>query len=91
VTASVASVVHWTSTRPTPWTEDDWNTESVTVVEEQGVHAPDVDKYCASKSLAEKAAWDFKRTNDVSWDLVTLCPPFVRPSLSYPCASVLIN
>ncbi|KAJ7804965.1 D-lactaldehyde dehydrogenase [Mycena olivaceomarginata] len=86
VTSSVASVVHWTSTRPTPWTEDDWNTRSITVVEEQGVHAPDVDKYCASKSLAEKAAWDFKRTNDVSWDLVTLCPPFIFGPVIHECS-----
>ncbi|KAF7343172.1 Ketoreductase azaE [Mycena venus] len=85
VTSSVASVVHWTSNRPTPWTEDDWNTKSITVVEEQGVQAPDVDKYCASKSLAEKAAWDFKKTNDVSWDLVTLCPPYIFGPVIHEC------
>ncbi|KAJ6538202.1 D-lactaldehyde dehydrogenase [Mycena vulgaris] len=86
ITSSVASVVHWTSTRPKPWTEDDWNTKSIAVVEEQGVHAPGVDKYCASKSLAERAAWDFKKTNDVPWDLVTLCPPFIFGPVIHECA-----
>ncbi|KAJ6568631.1 NAD(P)-binding protein [Mycena capillaripes] len=86
VTSSVASVVHWTSTRSTPWTEDDWNTKSITVVEEQGVQAPDVDKYCASKSLAEKAAWDFKKAHDVPWDLVTLCPPFIFGPVIHECS-----
>ncbi|KAJ7088139.1 D-lactaldehyde dehydrogenase [Mycena epipterygia] len=86
VTSSVASVVHWTHTRSTPWTEDDWNTKSITVVEEQGVNAPDVDKYCAGKSLAEKAAWDFKNTNDVPWDVVTLCPPFIFGPVIHECS-----
>ncbi|KAJ7253952.1 D-lactaldehyde dehydrogenase [Mycena rebaudengoi] len=86
VTSSVAAVVHWTSTRPTPWTEDDWNTKSISVVEEQGVHAPDVDKYCASKSLAEKAAWDFKKAHNVPWDLVTLCPPYIFGPVIHECS-----
>ncbi|KAJ7088136.1 hypothetical protein C8R44DRAFT_819529, partial [Mycena epipterygia] len=84
--ASVASVIHSIHTRSTPWTEDDWNTKSITVVEEQGVNAPNVDKYCAGKSLAEKAAWDFKNTNDVPWDVVTLCPPFIFGPVIHECS-----
>ncbi|KAJ7088101.1 hypothetical protein C8R44DRAFT_819470 [Mycena epipterygia] len=55
-------------------------------VEEQSVHAPDVDKYCAGKSLAERAAWDFKNTNDVPWDVVMLCQPFIFGPVIHECS-----
>ncbi|KAJ6470241.1 D-lactaldehyde dehydrogenase [Mycena vitilis] len=85
ITSSVASIVNATSLKSTPYTEDDWNTDSITAVEEKGVKASNVDKYCASKSLAEKAAWDFKKQNNVSWDLVTLCPPFIFGPVIHEC------
>ena len=35
--------------------------------------------YCASKSLAERAAWDFynKHKSEVAWDVSVMNPPFV--------------
>ncbi|KAH8110863.1 NAD-binding protein [Phellopilus nigrolimitatus] len=56
-----------------------WNEESIAEVRAQGRAAGQAAKYCASKSLAEKAAWEFaeKHKSEISWDLVALNPPFV--------------
>lgn len=61
------------------FSEVDWNELSVREVEEKGRDAANSDKYHASKTLAERAAWDFLEENKgkVSFDLVTINPPFV--------------
>lgn len=33
--------------------------------------------YCASKAIAEKAAFDFVKENNPNFDVTTLCPPMV--------------
>jgi len=33
--------------------------------------------YCAAKTYAERAAWDFVQTQHPNFDLVILCPPMV--------------
>ena len=78
ITASCASVL--TPTRqPGLFSEEDWNEESPAVVEAQGRAAPAAEKYRASKTLAERAAWEFwnKHKSEVQWDLVVVNPPFV--------------
>ncbi|KAG1731354.1 uncharacterized protein EDB91DRAFT_1154692 [Suillus paluster] len=66
---------------PTPITvsELDWNEQCLEIVREKGRGAPAMMKYRASKTLAEKAAWEFWNQNkaNVSWDLSVLNPPFV--------------
>ncbi|KAL5532147.1 hypothetical protein ACEPAF_5711 [Sanghuangporus sanghuang] len=59
--------------------ESSWNEASITLVKEKGSAAPNPEKYRASKTLAEKGAREFvsKNASSLSWDLVTLCPPFV--------------
>ncbi|RDB20372.1 Ketoreductase azaE [Hypsizygus marmoreus] len=57
--------------------ESDWNTLSVKELEEKGWDCLGIHKYCASKTLAERAAWDFARENAVPWDTITVSPPFV--------------
>ncbi|KAF9064341.1 hypothetical protein BDP27DRAFT_1384769 [Rhodocollybia butyracea] len=61
------------------FTELDWNEQAIEEVQQKGKNASQVSKYRASKTLAEKAAWEFYNTNKakVSWDLVTMNPPFV--------------
>ncbi|KAF8953555.1 hypothetical protein BDZ97DRAFT_1929563 [Flammula alnicola] len=41
--------------------------------------SPTIVKYAASKTLAEKAAWEFynKHKTEISWELVALCPPLI--------------
>lgn len=66
---------------PCVLTESDWNEPEVREVKEKGRAASHATKYRASKTLAEKAAWDFyregKTKGSILWDLVTLCPPWV--------------
>lgn len=60
--------------------EKDWNTTSPANCETLGKDAHPGDKYLASKTLAERAAWEFvqKRKDELKFDLVALNPPFVH-------------
>ncbi|KAJ3573251.1 hypothetical protein NP233_g2544 [Leucocoprinus birnbaumii] len=66
-------------TVPTLFSEEDWNTFSVEDVEKNGVNAHPESGYRASKTLAERAAWEFveKNKSKISWDLVVINPPVV--------------
>lgn len=61
--------------------ESSWNDASIATVKEKGRDADAPTKYRASKTLAERAAWEWweekKKAGSVSWDLVVLNPPFV--------------
>ncbi|KAH7098848.1 hypothetical protein BKA62DRAFT_660243, partial [Auriculariales sp. MPI-PUGE-AT-0066] len=61
------------------YTENDWNDASVREVKEKGSKASAGCKYSASKTLAERAVWDFISTNKASikFDVVTCNPPFL--------------
>ncbi|TBU38649.1 NAD(P)-binding protein [Dichomitus squalens] len=78
VTSSCASVLTPT-TEPRVFSEEDWNEASIAEVKEKGRAASSPAKYRASKTLAERAAWDFwnKHKSEVQWDLVVVNPPFV--------------
>ncbi|KAE9390117.1 D-lactaldehyde dehydrogenase [Gymnopus androsaceus JB14] len=88
VTSSTAAVVN-PSQLPEPklFSEVDWNNQAIEEVKKHGREANQVTKYRASKTLAEKAAWEFYNSNkaNISWDLVTLNPPFVfGPAIHLP-------
>ena len=78
VLSSIAAVWEPHSS-PRTYSEDNWNQTSIDEVEKKGKDADGVMKYMASKTLAEKAAWDFFERHKVSlnWDLVVLNPSFV--------------
>ena len=78
VTSTVGSIIEL-GPEPRVFSEKDWNERSIREVNEKGSAAHPLDKYCASKTLAERAAWDFwnKHKSEVGWDLVVLNPPFV--------------
>jgi nucleoside-diphosphate-sugar epimerase len=61
------------------YTESDWNDGSVEAVKTKGSAAGPFQIYCASKTLAEKAAWDFvaSHKSEISWDLVAINPPYI--------------
>jgi nucleoside-diphosphate-sugar epimerase len=65
--------------KPIIYTEADWNTYDTRVVEELGRKASGTNKYYASKTLAERAAWAFveKNKDTISFDLSTINPPWV--------------
>ncbi|KAJ9098876.1 hypothetical protein QFC19_006214 [Naganishia cerealis] len=84
ITSSVAAVVDpkprgekHASGPPYTMDEEDWNEYSPRVVDEKGVDAPGSDKYRASKTLAERAAWKFMEDNHPAWDFATINPPLV--------------
>ncbi|KAI0313516.1 D-lactaldehyde dehydrogenase [Amylostereum chailletii] len=77
VITSSAVAVYRRSDKPEVWTESDWNDPSVEAVK-SGDASPAM-VYPASKTLAEKAAWEFyeKNKNNVGWDIVTINPPYI--------------
>ncbi|KAF8608519.1 NAD(P)-binding protein [Ceratobasidium sp. AG-I] len=77
VTSSVAAVLDASKPTGTIYTENDWNVSSIKEVEEKGKAAAGGDKYRASKTLAEKAAWAEVEQQKPSWDLATINPPMV--------------
>ncbi|KAF9482939.1 NAD(P)-binding protein [Pholiota conissans] len=80
VTSSCAAIsTPWNKAPPAKFSEADWNTNSPGVVEELGDKTPPVEIYRASKTLAEKGAWEFqeKVKSEVGWDLAVINPTFV--------------
>ncbi|PYI24775.1 flavonol reductase [Aspergillus violaceofuscus CBS 115571] len=55
------------------YTEADWNPETY----EQAKTADGPTAYCASKALAEKAAWEFVEREKPNFTLSTICPPMI--------------
>jgi nucleoside-diphosphate-sugar epimerase len=62
---------------PVTYTEETWNDTAVNSVKERGKGAAPYSKYTASKVLAERAAWEFVKEKDPSFDLVTLLPSWI--------------
>lgn len=86
ITSSFASIVDGTKgTRPGhTYSEEDWNP----ITHEQALENPS-NGYRASKTMAEKAAWDFVKEQKPNFTLSTMCPPLVlgpvvsRHSMTY--------
>ncbi|KAI1179695.1 hypothetical protein F4777DRAFT_531465 [Nemania sp. FL0916] len=55
------------------WSEADWNPSTY----EDGLTGPPGTTYRVSKTLAEKAAWEFQEKEKPGWDLATINPPLV--------------
>ncbi|KAJ7846608.1 D-lactaldehyde dehydrogenase [Mycena olivaceomarginata] len=75
VTSSCAAVLN-ISTTPQLLSELDWNDQAVQEVEEKGREASAGAKYRISKTLAERAAWDFakKHKGEIGWDVSVMNP-----------------
>lgn len=78
VTSSCAAVLTPLN-EPRVFSEEDWNEASIQEVNEKGKDASNPGKYRASKTLAERAAWEYynQHKSELGWDLVVLNPPFV--------------
>ncbi|KDQ54811.1 hypothetical protein JAAARDRAFT_350250 [Jaapia argillacea MUCL 33604] len=61
------------------YTEAEWNCFSVREIQAKGMKADALHKYRASKTLAEKAAWEFvsKHQDSIAWDLIAILPTIV--------------
>ncbi|PAV17623.1 D-lactaldehyde dehydrogenase [Pyrrhoderma noxium] len=77
VTSSCAAI--FSSSPQGELDETCWNEECLNEVNEKGRLASAINKYRASKTLAEKAAWKFveDHKDEINWDLVTINPPYV--------------
>lgn len=96
ITSSVQAIIEPKPADQTPYTftEADWNDDAVRAVETKGIDASGYDKYSASKTLAERAAWSYtseeqKKTNSgsESFDLVTINPPYIFGPIIHQVAS----
>ena len=78
VTSSVAAMITPSAELHTV-SEADWNEGALAEIQEKGAGASPLGKYCASKTLGERTAWDFwsQHKNEVRWDVVSLNPPYV--------------
>ncbi|KAF7521459.1 hypothetical protein G7054_g12432 [Neopestalotiopsis clavispora] len=66
------------------YTEADWNPETY-----GGAAQADVaTAYCASKALAERAAWDFMEQERPNFSLTTICPPMVWGPIAHRVTSM---
>jgi nucleoside-diphosphate-sugar epimerase len=54
------------------YTDKDWDPVTIEKGQEDGYWG-----YHASKTFAERAAWDMWKEAKPSWDLVTFCPPMI--------------
>ncbi|CCM04264.1 uncharacterized protein FIBRA_06433 [Fibroporia radiculosa] len=93
VTSSCASVME-AQEAPRVFSEVDWNNAAIAEVREKGRAATQPAKYRASKTLAEKAAWEFveKNKDKLTWDLVVLNPPYVfGPTIHEVSAAEALN
>lgn len=77
ITSSFAAILDSTRQGHIVYTEKDWNVSSVENVEKKGKDQEGPDAYRASKTMAERAAWEFVEQNKPTWDLVTINPPLV--------------
>ncbi|CAG8977031.1 hypothetical protein HYALB_00008889 [Hymenoscyphus albidus] len=77
LTSSFASILDMSKgNRPGyVYTETDWN--PCTYEEAADNNTPGAVSYCASKALAEKAAWDYIRDNTPTFSMTAMCPPMV--------------
>ncbi|TIB81278.1 NAD(P)-binding protein [Wallemia mellicola] len=72
-----AAVVNPEPHTPRMFTEEDWNEHSAKECEEMGINARAQSKYRASKTLAEKAAWEYMKKKTPSFSLSTITPPLI--------------
>jgi nucleoside-diphosphate-sugar epimerase len=88
ITSSFASI--WNGSKGTwpehTYTEADWN--PVTWEEAANPETNGAIAYCASKTFAERAAWDFIKEKKPEFSLVTVCPPMVYGPAAHEPANV---
>lgn len=65
------------------FSERSWNPVTI-----NDIHRSKPTAYRASKTLAERAAWDFVASTKPSFDLVTICPPLVLGPVTHHLASL---
>lgn len=85
ITSSFAAILDASrASDPTAtFSEKSWNPVTI-----DDIHKDPSTAYRASKTLAEKAAWEFVKTNKVNFDIVTVNPPLVFGPVVHHLASL---
>ncbi len=90
-----SSAVATLEVTPVPrfFSESTWNEAAVEAVKEKGSAAGNFAIYCASKTLAEKAAWEFVATHnsEISWDLAVMNPSLIIGARLFPAPFLLLS
>ena len=87
LTSSAVAILE-ASTVPRVFDESNWNNAAMEAVKTENSAMQPLVVYMASKTLAEKAAWEFVAAHgsEISWDLVALNPPLIfGASLIFCC------
>ncbi|KAK7456481.1 hypothetical protein VKT23_010731 [Stygiomarasmius scandens] len=89
ITSSCAAIIAQ-AFEPVTISEKDWNESAVNECEEKGKDASGLAKYGASKTLAEKAGWDFyeRHKSEIGWDITFLNPPWIFGPLLHEVSSI---
>ncbi|WVQ75184.1 hypothetical protein IAR50_004794 [Cryptococcus sp. DSM 104548] len=86
VTSSVVAIFSTISNKhPHHYTEADWNKDSIPYITEHGAKDGGLHAYFASKTIAEKALWDFIEQEKPTWDAATVNPSLVFGEVIHQC------
>ncbi|KAJ3285992.1 methylglyoxal reductase (NADPH-dependent) gre2 [Rhizoclosmatium sp. JEL0117] len=88
ITSSLAAIRNSPTAIPEGLSELDWNESAVSQFNSLKAATPPGVAYAASKTFAERAAWDFVKNEKPAFDLVTINPPFIFGPIIHPCASI---
>ncbi|EPS38135.1 hypothetical protein H072_8144 [Dactylellina haptotyla CBS 200.50] len=77
ITSSFAAIMNPLKTPGHVYDETQWNEHSVKFTEEKQKATPPNEAYRASKTLAEKALWDFVKNESPSFEVAAINPTFV--------------
>lgn len=73
---------------PYVYSAKDWNDWAVEQIAKLGKTAPALDKYLASKTLADRATWEFLEKNKPAFEVVNIMPTYVYgPVIHEVCPS----
>ena len=89
LTSSFAAIVDLSKGARPGYTYDekDWNP----VTYEEAKKADGGAAYCASKTFAERAAWDFVKDKKPNFDVATICPPMIYGPLDHDASLKHLN
>lgn len=87
---TISSTAATNAGEPGTYDESAWNETSLDEVKRLGASASRMGKYRASKTLAERAAWEWyeERKGTLVWDLVVLVPVFIFGPPPYPVSGI---
>ncbi|KAJ3214204.1 methylglyoxal reductase (NADPH-dependent) gre2 [Dinochytrium kinnereticum] len=77
ITSSMAAIRSANPVNPAGLSEEDWNELSLAELKRLGNALSPMMAYPASKTLAEKSAWEFMKASPRSFDLCVNNPPFI--------------